>query len=58
MLFRLYFEFVSYSTVGFGDMVPEDDLTVAGSLLKNLLVKIPACILLLTTTIRLWPIIA
>jgi hypothetical protein len=55
---RLYYEFVSYSTIGFGDMVPEEDLTVWGSILKNLLVKIPACILILTTTIRLWPIIS
>jgi hypothetical protein len=31
------FEFVSYSTVGFGDMVPEDDLTVASSLILLLL---------------------
>lgn len=54
----LYYEFVSYSTVGFGDMVPEEDLTVVGSILKNLLVKIPACILLLSTTIRLWPLIS
>lgn len=54
----LYYEFVSYSTIGFGDMVPEEDLTVAGSILKNLVVKIPACILLVTTTIRLWPLIS
>merc|ERR1719228_1491428 len=54
----LYFEFINYSTIGFGDLVPEDDLTVAGAILKNLLVKVPAAIILLTLYIRLLPVIA
>ena len=27
---RLYYEFVNYSTIGFGDLVPEDENSVAG----------------------------
>ena len=29
---RLYYEFVNYSTIGFGDLVPEDENSVAGEL--------------------------
>jgi len=54
----LYFEFINYSTIGFGDMVPEDEMTVAGAILKNVLVKIPAALLLLTLFIRLLPVIS
>merc|ERR1719483_447709 len=54
----LYFEFINYSTIGFGDLVPEDEMTVAGAILKNVLVKIPAALLLLTLYIRLLPVIA
>ena len=56
--FRLYFELINYSTIGFGDLVPEDEMTVAGAILKNVLVKIPAALLLLTLYIRLLPVIA
>jgi len=54
----LYFEFINYSTIGFGDLVPEDEMTVAGAILKNLLVKIPAALILLTLFIRLLPVIS
>ena len=54
---RLYFEFINYATIGFGDMVPEDEMTVAGAVLKNVLVKIPAAVILLTLYLRLLPVI-
>jgi len=54
----LYFEFINYATIGFGDMVPEDEMTVAGAVLKNVLVKIPASIILLTLYLRLLPVIS
>jgi len=53
----LYFEFINYATIGFGDMVPEDEMTVAGAVLKNVLVKIPAAVILLTLYLRLLPLI-
>ena len=28
--YRLYYEFVNYSTIGFGDMIPTDEATVGG----------------------------
>jgi len=54
----LYFEFINYATIGFGDMVPEDEMSVEGAILKNILVKIPAAIILLTLYIRLLPVIS
>lgn len=54
----LYYEVLNYSTVGFGDMIPEDELTVAGAIFKNILVKIPAAILLLATYLRLLPVLS
>ena len=27
---RLYYEFVNYSTIGFGDLIPSDEATVGG----------------------------
>ena len=57
-IFRLYFEFINYATIGFGDMVPEDEMSVGGAILKNILVKIPAAIILLTLYIRLLPVIS
>jgi len=54
----LYYEFVNYSTIGFGDLVPGDEATVGGSILKNLLVKIPAAILLTTIFLRTLPVIS
>ena len=53
----VYFEFVSYSTVGFGDLVPSDEVTVGGAIGKGLLIRIPGCILLASLILRLWPII-
>ena len=57
-LFRLYYEFTNYATIGFGEMLPEDEITVAGAILKNILVKIPAAIILLTLYLRLLPLIS
>jgi len=54
----LYFEFINYSTIGFGDLVPEDEMTVAGAIFKNVLVKIPAAIILLSLYLRLLPVIS
>jgi len=54
----LYYEFVNYSTIGFGDLIPSDEATVGGSILKNLLVKIPAAILLATIFLRTLPVIS
>jgi len=54
----LYYEFVNYSTIGFGDLIPKDEATVGGSILKNLLVKIPAAILLTTVFLRTLPVIS
>jgi len=54
----LYYEFVNYSTIGFGDLIPTDEATVGGSILKNLLVKIPAAILLTTVFLRTLPVIS
>jgi len=54
----LYYEFVNYSTIGFGDMIPTDEATVGGSILKNLLVKIPAAILLTSVFLRTLPVIS
>jgi len=54
----LYYEFTNYATIGFGEMLPEDEITVAGAILKNTLVKIPAAIILLTLYLRLLPLIS
>jgi len=54
----IYFEFISYSTIGFGDMLPEDEMTVGGAILKNVLLRIPAAVLLLALFLRLLPVIS
>jgi len=54
----LYFQFVNYASIGFGDLVPEDEFTVAGAIFKNLLIKIPAEILLFAMLIRVLPTIS
>jgi len=38
----LYFEFVRTASVGFGDLIPEDEYTLMGAIFKNLLVNIPS----------------
>jgi len=54
----LYFEFVRVSSVGFGDIVPEDEYTLAGAIFKNILVNIPSQVLTFAMLIRVLPIIS
>jgi len=54
----LYFEFVRISSVGFGDMIPEDEATLAGAIFKNLLVNIPAQIVTFAIFVRALPVIS
>jgi len=54
----LYFEFVRCSTVGFGDILPEDDLTLAGAIFKNILISIPSQIITFAVFVRTLPIIS
>ena len=37
----LYFVFVRSASVGFGDIIPEDEYTLVGEIFKNLLVNFP-----------------
>jgi len=54
----LYFEFVRCSSIGFGDIVPEDDLTLTGAIFKNILINIPSQILTFAVFVRVLPIIS
>ena len=54
----LYFDFVRMASVGFGDLIPEDEYTLAGAIFKNLLVNIPGQILTFTLFVRALPIIS
>ena len=54
----LYFEFVRISSVGFGDMIPEDEYTLAGAIFKNILVNIPSQIVTFAIFVRALPIIS
>ena len=51
----LYFEFVRLSAIGFGDILPEDEMTLAGAILKNLFLHIPNQIILFTLFVRILP---
>ena len=51
----LYFEFVRLSAVGFGDLLPEDEMTLAGAILKNIFIHIPNQIILFTLFVRVLP---
>merc|ERR1712226_648124 len=42
----LYFEFVRLSAIGFGDILPEDEMRLGGAILKNLFLHIPNQIIL------------
>jgi len=54
----LYFEFVRLSAVGFGDILPADEMTLAGTIIKNLLINIPSQITLFTIFIRVLPLLS
>ena len=51
----LYFEFVRLSAIGFGDILPEDEMTLGGAILKNLFLHIPNQIILFTLFVRILP---
>jgi len=54
----LYFELVRISAVAFGDILPSDEMTLAGALLKNALINIPSQITLFTLFIRILPLLS
>lgn len=54
----LYFEFVRLSAVGFGDILPADEMTLAGTIIKNILINIPSQITLFTIFIRVLPLLS
>ena len=54
----LYFEFSRLSTVALGDILPEEDLTLTGAILKNILINIPSQILMFTIFVRILPILS
>eukprot|EP00092_Neocalanus_flemingeri_P089425 GFUD01113169.1.p1 GENE.GFUD01113169.1~~GFUD01113169.1.p1 ORF type:complete len:366 (+),score=101.15 GFUD01113169.1:28-1125(+) len=54
----LYFEFVRTASVGFGDIIPEDEFTLAGAILKNLLINIPGQIVTFAMFVRVLPLIS
>lgn len=54
----LYFEFVRSASVGFGDIIPEDEYTLAGAIFKNLLVNIPGQIVTFAIFVRALPLIS
>merc|ERR1711953_840702 len=51
----LYFEFVRLSAIGFGDILPEDEMTLGGAILKNLFLHMPNQIILFTLFVRILP---
>jgi len=51
----LYFEFVRLSAIGFGDILPKDEMTLGGTILKNLFLHIPNQIILFTLFVRILP---
>ena len=54
----LYFEFVRSASVGFGDIIPEDEYTLVGAIFKNLLVNIPGQIVTFAIFVRALPLIS
>ena len=54
----LYFEFTRLSAVAFGDILPGQDLTLAGAILKNVLINIPSQILTFTLFVRILPVLS
>ena len=53
----LYFEFVRSASVGFGDIIPEDEYTLVGAIFKNILVNIPSQIVTFAMFVRVLPLI-
>ena len=54
----LYFEFVRTASVGFGDLIPEDEYTLLGAIFKNLLVHIPSQVLTFAMFVRALPMLS
>ena len=54
----VYFEFVKLSAVAFGDILPEEELTLAGAIMKNIFINIPSQITVFTIFIRMLPILS
>ena len=54
----LYFEFVRSASVGFGDIIPEDEYTLVGAIFKNILVNIPGQIVTFAIFVRALPLIS
>jgi len=54
----LYFEFVRTASVGFGDIIPEDEYTLLGAIFKNLLVNIPGQVLTFAMFVRALPLLS
>ena len=54
----LYFVFVRSASVGFGDIIPEDEYTLVGAIFKNLLVNIPGQIVTFAIFVRALPLIS
>merc|ERR1711892_408128 len=54
----LYFEFVRTASVGFGDILPEDEFTLVGAIFKNLLVNIPGRVITFALFVRALPIMS
>ena len=54
----LYFELVRISAVAFGDILPSDELSLVGALLKNALINIPSQITLFTLFLRVLPLLS
>jgi hypothetical protein len=54
----VYFEFVRSASVGFGDIIPEDEYTLVGAIFKNILVNIPGQIVTFAIFVRALPLIS
>jgi len=54
----IYFEFVRMSAVGFGDIIPGDEDSLAGAIFKNLLINIPSQLVVFTMFVRALPLLS
>ena len=54
----LYFEFVRTASVGFGDLIPEDEYTLMGAIFKNLWVNIPSQVITFAMFVRALPLLS
>jgi len=53
----IYFEFVSLSTVGFGDIIPSTYYSIPGAIFGTIFFNIVSCIFLTTLITRVWILI-